>query len=55
MFMLFNAQERTIHHFDELLRSAGWQITLIRQIGEGIDTSFLQSIEAVPIDKCGGK
>ena len=53
MFTLFNAQERTVRHLDELLRSAGWQITLIRRIGEGIDTAFLQSIEAVPINKCG--
>jgi len=55
MFMLFNAQERTVRHFDELLRSAGWQITLIRRNGEGIDSSFLQSIEAIPIGKCGCK
>ncbi|ETW80288.1 hypothetical protein HETIRDRAFT_105202 [Heterobasidion irregulare TC 32-1] len=49
MFLLFNFQERTIRHLDRLLRSAGWEITVVhRQDG---DTTFLQSIEAAPIGK----
>ncbi|KAF9462317.1 S-adenosyl-L-methionine-dependent methyltransferase [Collybia nuda] len=47
MFLLFNSQERTILHIDELLRNTGWKMTVVhRQPG---DSTFLQSIEAVPV------
>ncbi|KAK1229446.1 hypothetical protein PQX77_007494 [Marasmius sp. AFHP31] len=48
MFILFNSQERTIHHFDRLLASSGWKLKIVnRQPG---DSTFMQSMEAVPID-----
>ncbi|KAG6811474.1 hypothetical protein H0H92_007246 [Tricholoma furcatifolium] len=48
MFLLFNSQERTIRHIDELLRSTGWRVRKVyRQDG---DSTFLQSIEAIPVD-----
>ena len=50
MFLLFNAQERTVRHMDELLRGAGWRITVIHR-GESSDSTFLQSVEAVPLLK----
>ncbi|KAJ3517445.1 hypothetical protein NLJ89_g507 [Agrocybe chaxingu] len=53
MFLLFNSQERTIVHFDDLLRSNGWQVTRVNR-REGGDSTFLQSIEAIPIEKAGG-
>ncbi|TFY66484.1 hypothetical protein EVG20_g4602 [Dentipellis fragilis] len=46
MFVMFNSQERTFHHFERLLRDAGWKLTLVRR-GHG-DDAFLQSMEAVP-------
>ncbi|PPQ95286.1 hypothetical protein CVT26_014860 [Gymnopilus dilepis] len=46
MFLLFNAQERTVRHMDELLRGAGWRITVIHR-RESSDSTFLQSVEAV--------
>ncbi|KAH7874996.1 S-adenosyl-L-methionine-dependent methyltransferase [Lentinula edodes] len=46
MCLLFNSQERTIHHFDRLLRSTGWKLTIVnRQPG---DSTYMQSMEAVP-------
>ncbi|KAF8069068.1 S-adenosyl-L-methionine-dependent methyltransferase [Lyophyllum atratum] len=48
MFLLFNSQERTIRHFDELLLSTGWKVKLVRR-QEG-DSTFLQSIEAIPTE-----
>ncbi|KAG5641680.1 hypothetical protein DXG03_004444 [Asterophora parasitica] len=48
MFLLFNSQERNIRHFDELLLSTGWKIKVVRR-KEG-ETSFLQSIEAAPVE-----
>ncbi|KAG5641678.1 hypothetical protein DXG03_004442 [Asterophora parasitica] len=47
MFLLTNSQERNIRHFDELLLSTGWKIKVVRR-KEG--ASFLQSIEAIPVD-----
>ncbi|KAG6901415.1 hypothetical protein C0995_012202, partial [Termitomyces sp. Mi166 len=48
MFLFFNAQERTIRHFKDLLLSTGWRIRKVyRQEG---DDTYLQSIEAVPIE-----
>ncbi|KAG9227803.1 hypothetical protein CCMSSC00406_0000551 [Pleurotus cornucopiae] len=48
MFLLFNSQERTITHIDELLGSTGWKaVKVYRQ--EGGDSTFLQGIEAIPI------
>ncbi|KAG6852088.1 hypothetical protein C0991_003244 [Blastosporella zonata] len=48
MFLLFNSQERTIYHIDELLLSTGWKVQKVyRQDG---DSTFLQSIEAIPVD-----
>ncbi|KAG6916948.1 hypothetical protein DXG01_004497 [Tephrocybe rancida] len=48
MFVLFNSQERTIRHFDELLLSTGWKVTKVhRQDGEG---TYLQSVEAIAVD-----
>lgn len=48
MFLLFNSQERTIMHIDELLGSTGWKaVKVYRQ--EGGDSTFLQGIEAIPI------
>lgn len=48
MFLLFNSQERTMSHFEALLRNAGWQITAVhRQDG---DSTYLQSIVAIPVD-----
>lgn len=47
MFLFFNAQERTIRHFKDLLLSTGWKIKEVhRQKG---DDTYLQTIEAVPI------
>ncbi|KAF9564158.1 S-adenosyl-L-methionine-dependent methyltransferase [Agrocybe pediades] len=48
MFLLFNSQERTVLHFDELLRGAGWKVTVVHR-AKGGDSTFLQSIEATPI------
>ncbi|KDR83075.1 hypothetical protein GALMADRAFT_263497 [Galerina marginata CBS 339.88] len=50
MFLLFNSQERTIRHIDDLLRRTGWQMTVVRR-QEGSDSTFLQSMEAAPIGK----
>ncbi|KAA1477984.1 S-adenosyl-L-methionine-dependent methyltransferase [Dentipellis sp. KUC8613] len=47
MFVVFNSQERTFHHFERLLRATGWKLTVVRR-NHG-DSTFLQSIEAVPI------
>ncbi|KAG6817102.1 hypothetical protein H0H87_012623 [Tephrocybe sp. NHM501043] len=48
MFLLFNSQERTIRHINELLLGTGWKVTKVyRQDG---DSTYLQSIEAVPVD-----
>ncbi|THH07900.1 hypothetical protein EW146_g9170 [Bondarzewia mesenterica] len=47
MFLLFNSQERTIRHFDRLLRSTGWKIKIVHRQAD--DSTFLQSIEAIPI------
>ncbi|KAG6868849.1 hypothetical protein C0993_008978 [Termitomyces sp. T159_Od127] len=47
MFLFFNAQERTIRHFKDLLLSTGWKVKKVyRQKG---DDTYLQSIEAVPV------
>jgi len=48
MFLLFNSQERTVLHFQELLEGAGWKLTLVRR-GTGGDSTFLQAIHAVAI------
>ncbi|KAF8886253.1 S-adenosyl-L-methionine-dependent methyltransferase [Gymnopilus junonius] len=50
MFLLFNSQERTVDHMEELLRDAGWKVIIIHR-REGGDSTFLQSIEAIPISK----
>ncbi|PPQ95287.1 hypothetical protein CVT26_014861 [Gymnopilus dilepis] len=50
MFLLFNSQERTATHLQELLESAGWKLTVIHR-REGGDSTFLQSIEAIPVSK----
>ncbi|KAF8719121.1 hypothetical protein AX14_011411 [Amanita brunnescens Koide BX004] len=48
MLVLSNSQERTMRHFNQLFRSAGWNITaVLRQLGA--DVSPLSSIEATPI------
>ncbi|THH10457.1 hypothetical protein EW146_g8366 [Bondarzewia mesenterica] len=47
MFLLFNSQERMICHFDRLLRNTGWKIKIVHHQAD--DSTFLQSIEAVPI------
>ncbi|KAG5720988.1 Sterigmatocystin 8-O-methyltransferase [Termitomyces sp. T112] len=48
MFFLFNSQERTIRHLDQLLLSTGWRVKKVyRQDG---DSTFLQSIEAIPVE-----
>ncbi|KAA1477972.1 S-adenosyl-L-methionine-dependent methyltransferase [Dentipellis sp. KUC8613] len=46
MLVMFNSQERTFHHFESLLREAGWKLNVVRR-NHG-DSTFLQSIEAVP-------
>ncbi|KAA1478055.1 S-adenosyl-L-methionine-dependent methyltransferase [Dentipellis sp. KUC8613] len=46
MFLMFNAQERTFHHFERLLRESGWRLQMIRR--NDVDSTFLPSIEAVP-------
>ncbi|KAK7056304.1 hypothetical protein VNI00_002857 [Paramarasmius palmivorus] len=47
MFLLFNSQERTVGHFDRLLQSTGWKLTVVnRQPG---DSTYMQSMEAVPL------
>ncbi|KAL4259735.1 O-methyltransferase COMT-type [Pleurotus pulmonarius] len=47
MFLLFNSQERTITHTEELLGSTGWKaVKVYRQEG---DSTFLQGIEAIPV------
>ncbi|KAL0060684.1 hypothetical protein AAF712_012561 [Marasmius tenuissimus] len=47
MFILFNSQERTVHHFDRLFASSGWKLKVVnRQPG---DSTFMQSMEAVPM------
>ncbi|KAG5350527.1 hypothetical protein C0989_010597 [Termitomyces sp. Mn162] len=47
MFLLFDAQERTIRHFNQLLSRTGWKIRKVyRQSG---DSTFLQSVEAIPV------
>nr|GAT49961.1 S-adenosyl-L-methionine-dependent methyltransferase [Mycena chlorophos] len=49
MFLLFNSQERTVIHFQQLLLRTGWEVVKIhRQAG---DSTFLQSIEAKKIAK----
>ncbi|EIM90620.1 S-adenosyl-L-methionine-dependent methyltransferase [Stereum hirsutum FP-91666 SS1] len=46
MFLLFNAQERTLRHFKRLFASCGWRLTRVnRQDG---DSTFIQAMEAVP-------
>lgn len=47
MYTAANAQERTIHHMDQLLRDGGWKITAVHRL-DG-DSTFAQPIEAVPI------
>ncbi|KAG5338262.1 hypothetical protein C0989_007825 [Termitomyces sp. Mn162] len=48
MFFLFNSQERTSRHLDQLLLSTGWRVKKVyRQDG---DSTFLQSIEAIPVE-----
>ncbi|EIM90650.1 S-adenosyl-L-methionine-dependent methyltransferase [Stereum hirsutum FP-91666 SS1] len=47
MFLLFNSQERTIRHFNDLLRGCGWKVIRVNR-HEGGDSTFLQAIEAVP-------
>ncbi|KAF7320605.1 S-adenosyl-L-methionine-dependent methyltransferase [Mycena chlorophos] len=49
MFFLFNSQERTVIHFQQLLLRTGWEVVKIhRQAG---DSTFLQSIEAKKMAK----
>ncbi|KNZ82352.1 Sterigmatocystin 8-O-methyltransferase [Termitomyces sp. J132] len=48
MFLFFNAQERTIRHFKDLLLSAGWKIRQVYR--QENDDTYLQSIEAVPVE-----
>ncbi|KAF7288841.1 S-adenosyl-L-methionine-dependent methyltransferase [Mycena chlorophos] len=51
MFFMFNSQERTFLHFQNLLASAGWEIVKVhRQAG---DSTFVQSIEAKKVEKPG--
>lgn len=46
MFILVNAQERTIGHMVNLFNQCGWKVMQVhRQEG---DKTFLQCIEAVP-------
>ncbi|KAG6833022.1 hypothetical protein H0H87_012280 [Tephrocybe sp. NHM501043] len=47
MFALYNAQERTIHHIENLLGSSGWLVRAVRR--HKSETTYLQSVEAVPI------
>ncbi|KAG6860898.1 hypothetical protein C0995_006337 [Termitomyces sp. Mi166 len=47
MFSLFNSQERTGRHIEELLSSVGWSVK--RFWRHRSQTAFLQSIEAVPL------
>ncbi|KAJ7067487.1 S-adenosyl-L-methionine-dependent methyltransferase [Mycena amicta] len=51
MFLLFNSQERTVMHFQELLASAGWKIVKVHR--QPRDSMFLQSIEATKVAKQG--
>ncbi|KAF9264596.1 S-adenosyl-L-methionine-dependent methyltransferase [Marasmius fiardii PR-910] len=47
MSLLFNSQERTVHHFDRLLASTGWKLKIVnRKPG---DSTYMQSMEAVPL------
>lgn len=47
MFLVLNAQERTLQHMDTLLLGAGWKVIAVhRQDG---DSTFLQSVEAIPV------
>ncbi|KAJ3513294.1 hypothetical protein NLJ89_g3022 [Agrocybe chaxingu] len=48
MFLILNAQERTVLEMDSLLRRTGWNMTVVHR-REGGDSTFLQSIEAVPV------
>ncbi|CAA7266021.1 unnamed protein product [Cyclocybe aegerita] len=50
MFLLLNAQERTVVEMDDLLRRTGWKMACVHR-QEGGDSTFIQSIEAVPV-KC---
>lgn len=50
MFLLFNSQERTIRQIDNLLRSVKWKVTVVHR-RDGGDSTFLQSIEAIPLEK----
>jgi hypothetical protein len=47
MFLMFNAQERTVKEFSELFRKTGWKLTAVRRTPG--DSSLLQVLEAVPI------
>ncbi|KAF8577508.1 S-adenosyl-L-methionine-dependent methyltransferase [Ramaria rubella] len=47
MFILSNSQERTTGELENLLKKSGWKMTMIRR--QPGDSTFLQSIEAVPI------
>lgn len=47
MFLLFNSQERTIRHIEDLLRGCGWKVVKVNR-HDGGDSTFLQAIEAVP-------
>ncbi|KAF8622414.1 hypothetical protein AX15_007060 [Amanita polypyramis BW_CC] len=48
MMVMFNSQERTVDHFDQLLKSSGWKITAVRRQA-AVGAAFLSSIEAAPI------
>ncbi|KAG6888552.1 hypothetical protein C0995_007424 [Termitomyces sp. Mi166 len=48
MFFVFNSQNRTIRHINELLLSTGWKVKQVyRQDG---DSTSLQLVEAIPVD-----
>ncbi|KAA1478056.1 S-adenosyl-L-methionine-dependent methyltransferase [Dentipellis sp. KUC8613] len=47
MFVVLNAQERTVGQFDRVLKNAGWKISMVHR--HESDSTFLQSVEAVPI------
>ncbi|TRM63597.1 O-methyltransferase-domain-containing protein [Schizophyllum amplum] len=46
MYFGFNAQERNVRQFQNLLRSTGWKLTTVRRPSHGIMTN---AIEAVPL------
>ncbi|TFY59550.1 hypothetical protein EVG20_g7747 [Dentipellis fragilis] len=47
MFVVLNAQERTVRQFERVLKSAGWKINMVHR--HESDSTFLQSVEAIPI------